>query len=223
MGRRRSHTWIYFSDIERDYDQFNLARQRCFEDAGVELFPASTGIGIPAAILPHLEGQKRPFHTRNESPPTLRMRLLAILSRPRTSVVPLRTPSLGDAADYGSCFSRGIAVDGLRPGASLILLSGTAAIDDSGRSVGDTMKEQLARTVVNLEGLLADAGATFADAVSGVVYVKPGVDASELRRHLAESPLDELPLVVVEAEICRPELLVEIELTAIIESPPAGA
>jgi len=37
-------TTCYLRDIERDYEQFNLIRTQFFEEQGLDVLPASTGI-----------------------------------------------------------------------------------------------------------------------------------------------------------------------------------
>src|SRR5271165_2894502 len=67
---------------------------------------------------------------------------------------------LNEAYDYKSSFSRGLRIDlnGLR----IILISGTASIDETGKTVhvGD-FKAQLRRTYYNITGLLESEGATW--------------------------------------------------------------
>src|SRR5579862_5737109 len=69
---------------------------------------------------------------------------------------------LNEAYDYKSSFSRGLRIDlnGLR----VLLISGTASIDEHGNSVhiGD-FRAQLRRTYYNITGLLESEGATWKD------------------------------------------------------------
>ena len=66
--------------------------------------------------------------------------------------------ALNEAYDYGSAFSRGMRID--LNGLTILLISGTASIDDAGRTVhvGD-FRAQLRRTFDNITELLAAEGA----------------------------------------------------------------
>ena len=66
--------------------------------------------------------------------------------------------ALNEAYDYGSAFSRGMRID-LR-GLTILLISGTASIDDQGRTVhvGD-LRAQVRRTYDNITKLLASEAA----------------------------------------------------------------
>src|ERR1039458_9632559 len=72
--------------------------------------------------------------------------------------------ALNEAYDYGSAFSRGMRID--LNGLTIVLISGTASIDDAGRTVhaGD-FRAQLRRTFANITKLLASEGATWHDIV----------------------------------------------------------
>jgi enamine deaminase RidA (YjgF/YER057c/UK114 family) len=73
----------------------------------------------------------------------------------------------------------------------------------------------------NIASLLAGQGATFADVVSAVSYLKRPSDAPALRALLRRRGFDGFPCAIVEAPLCRPELLCETEAVAIL--PTAGA
>jgi enamine deaminase RidA (YjgF/YER057c/UK114 family) len=73
--------------------------------------------------------------------------------------------------------------------------------------------------LVNVAGLLAGQGADFADVASAVTYLKHPADAARLRRKLRDAGFEGFPNALVTAPICRPELLCEIELLAVV-SPP---
>ncbi len=78
---------------------------------------------------------------------------------------------LNEAYDYGSAFSRGMRVD---LGKFVILLiSGTASIDENGKTVhvGD-VRAQVRRTFENVSGLLASEGATWKDIVRTTCYLR---------------------------------------------------
>ena len=130
---------------------------------------------------------------------------------------------LNEAYEYAkpSSFSRGVRVE--LPGASLILLSGTASIDERGRSVhvGD-FEAQCLRTLRNLTRLLAAEGASWHDVVRTTCYLRDiGRDYDRFNvvrsMFLAAVGVDPLPASTgIEARLCRPELLIEIEAMAVV-------
>ncbi len=126
---------------------------------------------------------------------------------------------LNEAYDYKSSFSRGLRIDlnGLR----ILLISGTASIDETGKTVhpGD-FRAQLRRTYFNITGLLESEGATWKDIVRTSCYLRDiDRDYAEFNEErtafFKEQGLDPLPASTgIQAKLCRPELLVEIEAIA---------
>jgi len=72
---------------------------------------------------------------------------------------------------------------------------------------------------VNISALLAAHGASFQNVVSAVTYLKNPSDAPLLRAMFQEHGFDGFPCTLVEAAICRPELLCETEAVAILPLP----
>ncbi len=134
--------------------------------------------------------------------------------------------ALNEAYHYGSAFSRGIRID--LNGLTILLISGTASIDENGQTVhvGD-LRAQVRRTYHNLTKLLASEGATWHDIVRTTCYLRDiGRDYQafneERTRLYEEQKLDPLPASTgIQAILCRPDLLVEIEAIAMFrrESP----
>jgi enamine deaminase RidA (YjgF/YER057c/UK114 family) len=199
-------TWIYLRDIDRDYDALNRARREFFLRHGIEPRPASTGIGGV------------PFPAEHD----FSIRMHAVQSPRPLARAPMSTPTLNEAWSYGADFSRGLRVT--ESNKIALYISGTASIDEAGRTihVGD-FPAQAERMLHNIATLLDRQGATFADLVSGVTYVKHRSDAPILRALLRERGLDGLPLVLVEASLCRPDLLCETEAVAMLSLGTAEA
>ena len=80
---------------------------------------------------------------------------------------------LNEAYAYAkpSSFSRGMRID--LNGLVILLISGTASIDEQGRSIhiGD-FRAQMQRTLNNITGLLASEGATWHDIVRTTCYLR---------------------------------------------------
>ncbi|MGA9060385.1 MAG: Rid family hydrolase [Terracidiphilus sp.] len=121
--------------------------------------------------------------------------------------------------DKPSSFSRGMRID--LNGLTILLISGTASIDENGVSVhvGD-LRAQVRRTFSNITGLLASEGCTWHDIVRTTCYLRDierDYDAFNQERtaFYKEQGLDPLPASTgIQAILCRPELLVEIEAIA---------
>jgi len=127
-----------------------------------------------------------------------------------------------------SSFSRGMRID--LNGLTILLISGTASIDEQGKSVhiGD-FRAQMRRTLANITGLLASEGCTWHDIVRTTCYLRD-IDRDyeafneERTAFFKEQALDPLPASTgIEAKLCRPELLVEIEAIAMFRTDKASS
>jgi 2-iminobutanoate/2-iminopropanoate deaminase len=129
--------------------------------------------------------------------------------------------ALNEAPDYGSAFSRALRVD--LPCVSIIYISGTASVDENGATVhvGD-FAGQCKRTFDNITALLEADGLTWQHIVRTSCYLRD-IDRdyalfNQIRNEFfAEQKLDPLPASTgIQAGICRPDLLVEIEAIAMV-------
>jgi enamine deaminase RidA (YjgF/YER057c/UK114 family) len=133
--------------------------------------------------------------------------------------------ALNEAYHYAkpSSFSRGLRLD--IKGITILLISGTASIDDQGRSIhlGDFCA-QTKRTYENITKLLKAEGATWKDVVRTTCYLRDierDYEAfnEERTQFFQEQGLDPLPASTgIQAILCRPELLIEMEAMAIFDS-----
>jgi enamine deaminase RidA (YjgF/YER057c/UK114 family) len=136
---------------------------------------------------------------------------------------------LNEAYAYArpSSFSRGMRID--LGELAILLISGTASIDERGNSVhiGD-FRGQMRRTLQNITGLLAAENATWRDVVRTTCYLRDidrdyEVFNQERTAFYTELGLNPLPASTgIQAKLCRPELLVEIEAIAISMPRTAG-
>ncbi len=129
---------------------------------------------------------------------------------------------LNEAYNYPKkvAFSRGMRVE--LDGCAMVFISGTASVDEQGHSIhpGDVCA-QTRRVFANIAGLLASEGADWKDVVRTTCYLDDFRYYDEFNQirnaFYAEQGLDPLPAsTCVQARICRPELLVEIEAIAMI-------
>lgn len=132
---------------------------------------------------------------------------------------------LNEAYAYGSAFSRGLRID--LNGISILLISGTASIDEKGNTihVGD-LRAQTRRTFSNITGLLASEGTTWKDIVRTTCYLRDierdyKAFNEERTAFYREQRLDPLPASTgIQAILCRPDLLIEIEAIAMFRREP---
>jgi enamine deaminase RidA (YjgF/YER057c/UK114 family) len=203
-------TWIHLREIERDYADLNRARRAFFVARGIDPAPASTGIGGGPAPDGH----------------DLGLGVYAVRATRPLACRPVRTvmsaPTLNEARSYGSDFARGIRM--LETNKVALHVSGTASIDAAGRTAhpGD-FDAQATRMLENVAALLAGQGARFADVVSAVTYLKRPSDAGRLRARFREAGFAGFPHALVEAPICRPELLCETEALAVLPRAASDA
>jgi enamine deaminase RidA (YjgF/YER057c/UK114 family) len=151
------------------------------------------------------------------------------MERTRVTKSPIASPAaLSEAYDYPKkvSFSRGMRVE--LDGCSMLFISGTASVDEEGKSVhpGDP-RAQTRRALENIKALLESEAADWHDVVRTTCYLadfRYYDEFNEIRNAFYEQEgLDPLPAsTCVEARMCRPELLVEIEAIAMIPKDRAG-
>jgi len=205
-------TWFYLDDILSWYDEFNAARNEVFTDLGLlngahsGIIPASTGI-----------------RGRNPRGHRCTLDLLAVKAKPgrHFAIDTLHNPLQNEAPEYGSAFSRGLTL--ATGGSRTFFVSGTASIDETGATVhpGD-FESQTRRTLDNIESLLSSRGAVMDDICQATAFVKRRDDHRRLLSILDARGLKDLPLVCTIDDICRDDLLVEIDATAVIPSRSPG-
>ena len=125
-------------------------------------------------------------------------------------------------------FSRGLRVE-VRAGASFLYISGTASVDEQGRTIhaGD-FRAQSWRTFRNITELLRAEGASWQDVVRTTCYLRDierdYEDFNQVRNYFLRSQnLDPLPASTgIQARLCRDDLLIEIEAIAILDRKPGA-
>lgn len=192
-------TWMWLGDILSWYDEFNGVRNKFYTECGTigpgtrHSMPASTGIGLAP------EGGGK-----------CAMDLLAVL-KPAESIEFFSAVGRQQCAlEYGSAFSRASAA--VTPAGRTVFVSGTASIDAEGETinVGDP-EGQINTTIENVRAVLRDTNCSDNDVVQAVAYCKT-LDVLNVFDGIKENI--GWPWVTVVCDICRPELLFEIEATA---------
>jgi len=195
-----ARTWGWLRDILTWYDDFNAARTAVYQkerlvDSGghAHYLPASTGIGVAPA-----DGS------------ACALEVLAVSDGHR-SIRSIQAGGEQDSAfSYGSAFARAVLAP--MPAGSTLFVSGTAAIDPQGRSEhpGDAAR-QIDATLQHIRALLAEVGWSEDRIVSAIAYSKTPQIANALTNGWSALPW---PRIETIADVCRKELLFEMEVTA---------
>lgn len=206
-------TWIYISDILEWYGDFNVVRNRCYSDFGF-LGNADSKIQAEQIYLPASTG----IEGRNPSGLPATMDVFAIYRSPGSAIQirPLYGVKQRSPFRYGSAFSRAMVIE--ESGSKLILVSGTASIDEQGKSVfiGDPAA-QIRQTLNVVSELVASEGATLQDLCEATVFIKRKEDFSIFQEIIEDMGITNIPSVNVLADVCRDELLFEIDAAFILE------
>jgi chorismate lyase/3-hydroxybenzoate synthase len=202
--------WNYLPEINREadgderYRHFNSARQLAFRNSGratVGTVPAASALGSPAG-----------------SP--LSIYFLAARRAPQMIENPRQTSAYHYPAKFGRhspTFSRACVL-GESTGTNLFV-SGTASIVGHETIHPGDVAAQTRETLANINALLEEANRVVGtaryslDALKFKVYVRRPSDLGAIAAALEDSLLPRTPIVYLQADVCREDLLVEIEAT----------
>jgi len=206
-------TWIYLSDILDWYDDFNVVRNSFYSEYGILRNTDSEGqaeqIYLPAST--GIEG-------RNPSGLPATMDVFAVHRSPGSTIQirPIYGIKQRSPFRYGSAFSRAVVVE--EPNSKLILVSGTASIDEQGKSIfiGD-LEAQIRHTLNVISSLIAAEGATLQDLCETTLFLKRRQDFSIYQKIAEQIGITNIPSVNVVADVCRDELLFELDAALILE------
>ena len=195
-----ARTWIYLNDLLEWYDEFNVVRTQFFKERGTfdKMVPASTGIGAGTAA-----GEAMVCALWAVKPKHDGVKVFAVPS-------PLQCPAL----DYKSSFARAVEID--QPGSRLLTISGTASIEPGGKTVHlDDCEKQIKLTMEVVHAILTSRNMDWEDTSRAIAYFKDINEAYLLEKYCLENNLPELPVAISHADVCRHDLLFEIELDAV--------
>lgn len=196
-------TWMWLGDILSWYDDFNRVRNDFFVERGTlgeqskMSMPASTGIGLGPV-----------------NGGACSMDLTAVFE-PNSSIQYLQAAGKQQCAfDYGSAFSR--AARAVTAVGDTVFISGTASIDLSGATTNiDDPEAQIKETIRNVRAVLSDMNTKDQDVMQVMAYCKT-TEVEEIFNTL-KGQLD-WPWVTMICDVCRDDLLFEIEVAAIPHS-----
>lgn len=194
-------TWFYNDRLLDWYDEFNRARDAFFAGRGVfgGLVPASTGIG-----------------SANRAGAALQARALGV--RPKNGgvrVAEVPSPLQCPAQDYRSSFSRAVELE--HPLFRQLIVSGTASIAPGGETVHvNEIERQIGLSLDVIEAILESRGMGWKDVVRAVAYLKDESYEACYRETARRRGLERLPCISVQADVCRGDLLFEMELDAAV-------
>lgn len=204
--------WNYLADINGEthglerYRQFNIGRY----DAFVAFDRADSG-KVPAACAIGLRGGP------------LSIAFIAGTTPAHAVENPRQISAYHYPAEYGPrspTFSRAVLI--ALPGQESLFISGTASIVGY-RTVhlGDAAG-QARETLANVSAVVAEAnrasriGGFATDALSYRVYLRHAQDLDAVQAVISEGIGDRVDIVYVQADVCRQDLLLEVEATASI-------
>jgi chorismate lyase / 3-hydroxybenzoate synthase len=196
--------WNYFDAINRGeadserYKQFCLGRARGLASCPASRYPAATAVG------------------RRDGEPKLQVFWLA----GRIAGAPLENPRQLSAYHYprrygpaAPTFARAMLV-----AKQLLLISGTASIVGHASRHARSLIAQIDESLANLQSVLAHATAVapalpprWGERTRFKVYLRDGGAAHQAAAHLAGRLPAGAQYLILEADICRSELLVEID------------
>jgi len=194
-------TWFFLDRILDWYGDFNFVRTAFFDErnlfAGV--LPASTGVGAANPAGAALVADAVAMQSKEG-----RLNLARVPS-------PLQCP----ATDYCSSFSR--AVEIRLPAHRLLYVSGTASIAPDGRTAhaGD-LDRQIELTMKVVESILLSRGMDWPNVTRGIAYFQDAGESPRLDRYCRDRNLSLPAMAVSSADICRDDLLFEVEVDAVV-------
>lgn len=192
-------TWVYVDRILDWYGALNQVRNGLYSTRGLfdRMLPASTGIGAAnhAGTALMLSAWAQRLHSG------------------AAAAVEVASPRQNAPRSYGSAFARAVEI---QYGAQRKLtVSGTASVDANGHSIHPShASAQMEHTIGVIDALLSSRGYGWGQVCRAVLYVKNRQDAAQVGAVLSRHGLA-LPTLQLGADICRPDLLVELEVDAV--------
>jgi chorismate lyase/3-hydroxybenzoate synthase len=208
--------WNYVPEINREadgderYRHFNSARQLAFRNSGRAVMgsaPAASAVGSPAGSpisIYFLAARRQP----------------KMIENPRQTSAYHYPPKFGR---HSPMFSRACVLSD--SAGTNLFVSGTASIVGHETIHHGDVAAQTRETMANIDALLKEANRVVGlpryclDGLKFKVYVRQPTDLRAIEGALAGSLRSSTPIVYLQADVCREDLLVEIEATGESEAP----
>jgi len=193
-------TWFYLDDLLSWYDEFNKVRNEYFTEKDIFnlMIPSSTGIGA----------------SNNDNSILLSSVFAVKPKNKNVNIYPVLSPLQCPASNYKSSFSRAVEID--HPDYRQLIISGTASINPDGQSVHiGNIYNQIELTINVVYGILKSRNMDWENITRGIVYFKNINDVKVFDNYCRENNIPKMPLAMLQADICRDELLFEIEMDAV--------
>jgi enamine deaminase RidA (YjgF/YER057c/UK114 family) len=214
--RHLVRVWNYLPEINREadgderYRHFNTARQAAFRSVGRPTegtVPAACALGSPPGSPISIY-----FLAAREIP--------KMIENPRQTSAYRYPPKFGS---HSPTFSRACVL--AESAGTNLFVSGTSSIVGYETIHRGDVAAQTRETLANLDALLEEANRVVGasryslDALKFKVYVRRARDLDAIRSVLSAALRPTAPILYLQADVCREELLVEIEATG--ETLPA--
>ncbi len=193
-------TWFFNHRILDWYADFNETRTTFYTQKNIfnGLLPASTGMGGSNIYGTSILASALAIRPKNDG----------------ISIKKIPSPLQDSAAKYGSSFSR--AVEIATPHHKQVLVSGTASIDTSGDTVHrNNMDAQIDQTMNVVEAILHSRDMTSTHINRVYAYTKHAKDIPSISRLWKNWKIPNTRVLFCPNDICREDLLFEIEVDAI--------
>ena len=210
-----ARTWFYLRDILDWYGPFNAVRNAAFRRMGL-MGPG--GDGADPGEHRH-RGAQRPRRVVRARPRSRSRRATGSPSRWSR----LHNRRQNEATEYGSAFARAMEV--VLGDARYVFVSGTASIDDHGATVHVGDFEAQTRYTLEAVAALLDGAGRLAPRTSGRPRPSSRTPATAARSSASSSGRrsTQVPLVTTVADVCREDLLFELDAIAVVPLRGGGA
>lgn len=191
--------WLYLDDISLDYAELNASRNSFFQSERVQRLPASTAVGAAT------------------HPATARcaLDLCAILDPKDAEREQVTAPALCDPSKFDAAFSRATKL--ASSDSTHLFVSATPGVDENGQpDTADDAGHQMERMLANLEKLLEAQGAGWDGLVQAVTYLTSAEHLERYEELCGARGITEVPHTIVRADLCRPDLVSEMEAVAVL-------
>jgi chorismate lyase/3-hydroxybenzoate synthase len=211
--------WNYLPEINREadgderYRHFNSARQLAFRNSGrasMRSVPAASAVGSPAGSPISI------YFLAARQPPKM-------IENPRQTSAYHYPPKFGR---HSPMFSRACVLS--ESAGTNLFVSGTASIVGHETIHQGDVVAQTRETIANINALLEEANRVVGlaryslDGLKFKVYVRQPSDLGAIEEVLAGSLGASAPVVYLQADVCREDLLVEIEATGASDNRASG-